>query len=68
MSLKYYVQPRAPAHSLNYVQFFVTPWIIAQQALLSLGFPRQGYWSVLPFLSPGDLPSLHILNIISFTK
>ena len=28
MSLKYYVQPRTPAQSLNYVQFFVTPWTI----------------------------------------
>ena len=29
---------------------------IAHQALLSMGFPRQGYWSGLPFASPGDLP------------
>ena len=36
---------------------FVTPWIIAQQATLSMGFPKQEYWSGLPFLSPGDLPS-----------
>ena len=28
----------------------------ACQALLSMGFSRQGYWSGLPFLSPGDLP------------
>ena len=26
------------------------------QAPLSMGFSRQEYWSVLPFLSPGDLP------------
>ena len=31
---------------------------IAHQAPLSMGFPRQGYWSRLPFLSPGDLPYL----------
>ena len=34
----------------------VTPWTIAQQATLSMGFPKQEYWSELPFLSPGDLP------------
>ena len=28
----------------------------AYQAPLSMGFPRQGYWSGLPFPSPGDLP------------
>jgi len=34
----------------------VTPWTIAHKALLSMGFPRQEYWSGLPFPSPGDLP------------
>ena len=29
---------------------------VAHQALLSMGFPREGYWSGLPFASPGDLP------------
>ena len=33
-----------------------TPWTVAHQALLSMGFPRQEYWSGLPFPSPGDLP------------
>ena len=28
----------------------------AYQALLSMGFSRQGYWNGLPFPSPGDLP------------
>ena len=35
---------------------FVTPWIVAHQAPLSTGLPRQEYWSGLPFCSPGDLP------------
>ena len=35
---------------------FVTPWTIACQASLSMGFPRQEYWSGLPFPSPGTLP------------
>ena len=34
----------------------VTPWTVALQAPLSMEFPRQGYWSRLPFPSPGDLP------------
>jgi len=34
---------------------FVTPWTVAHQAPLSMGFPRQEYWSGLPFPTPGDL-------------
>ena len=29
----------------------------SSQALLSMGFTRHGYWSRLPFPSPGDLPN-----------
>ena len=36
---------------------FATPWTVAHQAPLSMGFPRQEYWSGLPFPSPGDLPN-----------
>ena len=42
---------------LSCVQLFVTPWTIACQAPLSMGFSRQEYWSGLPFPSPGDLPN-----------
>ena len=42
--------------SLSRVQLFVTPWTVAYQALPSMGFSRQEYWSGLPFPSPGDLP------------
>ena len=31
---------------------FVTPWPVAFQAPLSMGFPRQEYWSVVLFPSP----------------
>ena len=31
-------------------------WTVAHLAPLSMGFPRQGHWSGLPFPSPGDLP------------
>ena len=33
-----------------------TPWTVARQAPLSMGFPRHEYWSGLSFPSPGDLP------------
>ena len=38
------------------VRFFATPWTVARQAPLSLGFLRQEYWSGLPCPPPGDLP------------
>ena len=40
----------------RHVQLFATPWTVARQAPLSMGFSRQEYWSGLPFPSPGDLP------------
>ena len=43
--------------SLSRVRLFVTPWTVAYQAPLSMGFSRQEYWSGLPFPSPGDLPN-----------
>ena len=42
--------------SLSHVQLFATPWTVALQDPLSMGFSRQKYWSGLPFPSPGDLP------------
>ena len=39
---------------------FETLWIVACQAPLSMGFPRQEYWNGLPFSSPGDLCNLEI--------
>ena len=39
---------------------FAILWTVACQALLSMGFPRQEYWSRLPFLSPRDLSDLAI--------
>ena len=38
-------------------QTLCDPWTVAHQAPLSLGLPRQEYWSGLPFPSPGDLPN-----------
>ena len=42
---------------LNRVRLFTTPWTVACQAPLSIGFSRQEYWGGLPFPSPGDLPN-----------
>ena len=39
------------------VQLFATPWTVAHQAPLFMGFPRQEYWSGLPFPTLGDLPN-----------
>ena len=36
---------------------FVTPWIVAPQAPLSIEFSRQEHWSGLPRPPPGDLPN-----------
>ena len=40
---------------LSCVQLFETPWTIACHTPLYMGFPKQEYWSGLPFPSPGDL-------------
>ena len=39
------------------VQLLATPWTVAHQVPLSMGFPRQEYWSGLPFPSPENLPN-----------
>ena len=42
------------------VQLFATPWTVACQAPLCMGFSQQEYWSGLPCPSPGDLPDTEI--------
>ena len=44
------------AESLSRVRLVVTPWTVALQAPLSMGFSRQAYWSGLPCPPPGGLP------------
>ena len=41
---------------LSCVQLSATLWTVASQAPLSMGLPRQGYWSGLPGPPPGHLP------------
>ena len=40
----------------SHVQLCATPWTVARQAPLSMGFSRREYWSGLPFPPPGDRP------------
>ena len=42
--------------SVGHVRLLATPWTVAHQAPLSVGFSRQEFWSGSPFPSPGDLP------------
>ena len=42
----------------SHVQLYVTLWMVAHQAPLSMGFSRQEYWSTFPVSPPGDLPNL----------
>ena len=44
------------AQLLSRVRLSVAPWTVARQAPLPVEFPRQEYWSGLPFPTPGDLP------------
>ena len=48
------------AKLLSRVPLFVTPWMVALQAFLSMGFFRQDHWNGLPFPSPGDFPDTGI--------
>ena len=42
------------AYVLSHVQLFATRWAVAHQAPLSMGFPKQEYWSGLPLPPPGN--------------
>ena len=53
--------------SFNPVWLFATLWTVAHQVPLSMGFPRQEYWSRLPFPPPGDLsnPGIEPMSLTS---
>ena len=40
----------------SHIRLFATPWTVAHEASLSMGFSKPEYWSGLPCPSPGDLP------------
>ena len=43
------------AQLLSHIQLFTTPWTVAHQTSLFMGFPREKYRSGLPFPTPGNL-------------
>ena len=47
---------KVKSESVSRSVLFPTPWTVAHQAPLSMGFSRRVYWSGLPFPPPGDLP------------
>ena len=47
-------------YQLSCIRLFVTPWSVAGQAPLSMGFPREEYWSGLPFPTSGELSNPEI--------
>ena len=55
------------AQLLSCVWLFAAPWSVVHQVPLSRGFPKQEYWSELPFPPPGDLPNPGIepLSLVS---
>ena len=64
----------AAASHFSRVRLFATLWTVAHQAPLSMGFPRQEYWSGLPFPPAGDLldpgikhvsPALQVISCIA---
>ena len=48
---------------LSHIQLFETPWTVACQASLSMGFPKQEHWSGLPFSPPGNFPNPGIKSL-----
>ena len=52
-----WIHTECSVRSQSIVSDSVTPWTIACQAPLSMGFSRQEYWSGLPIPSPEDLPN-----------
>ena len=50
-----FLKKKCVCYSPSRVRFFVTPWTVARQAPLSMGFSRPEYWSGLPCPPPEDL-------------
>ena len=55
------------ANHFSHVQLFTTPWTVAHQAPLSIGFPRQEYWNGQQCPPLGDLPDpgIELLSLMS---
>ena len=57
LQILYFMQPNGkhvclPAQLLSHVWLFATPWTVAHQIPLPMGFSGQEYWSELPWPSP----------------
>ena len=54
---------------LHHVWLFATPWTVAHQTPLPMGFPRQEYWNGLPGPPPRDFPNpgIELLSLASPT-
>ena len=52
--IKYEVSEVSELKLLSHVRLSVSPWTVAYQVPLSMGFSRQEYWSGLPFPSPSS--------------
>ena len=52
----------------SHVQLSVTPWTVACQAPLSMGFFRQEHWSGLPYPPPGEFPDPGIKPVFFFVS
>ena len=55
-SCVFFGKVKVKVKSLSRVWLLATPWTVAHQAPLSMGFSRQEYWSSLPCPPPGDPP------------
>ena len=53
--------------TLSHTWLFATPWTVAFQAPLSIGYPREEYWSELPLPPPDHLPDsgIKLLSTVS---
>ena len=58
-NFKMYICAHMLSH-FSHVRLCVTPWTVARQAPLSMGFSRQEYWPGLLCPPPGDFPDLGI--------
>ena len=56
----FYLSISSTTCMLSHVRLCGTPWTVVHQAVLSMGFSKQEYWSGLPLPSPGDLFNLGI--------
>ena len=52
----------------SHVLLCATPWTIACQATLCMGFSRQEYWSGLLCSPPGDLPNPGVKPVSSYVS